>query len=190
MNFVKTVKIPEERVAVLIGRSGSIKAEIEKRCHVELDIDGQTGQVKIRAKGDIDIVQPFKAVEIVTAIGRGFSPENALRLLEVDNTLHIVDIREFAGKSSSNIERIKGRIIGEKGRSRRNMENLTNTLISVYGKTVSIIGEPSQLRMAIDAVSSISKGSVHGAVYSKLEAINRRRREERMKLWEERDVVN
>ena len=190
MNFEKIIKISNERIAVLIGKSGNVKTEIEDRCCVKLTIDGQTGQVTIHAAGDIDMIQPFKAVEIVTAIGRGFSPENALRLLDANNTLYVLDLREFAGKSAANIERIKGRIIGEKGRSRRNMENLTNTHISVYGKTVSIIGEPNQLKSAIDAISSISKGSTHGAVYTKLESVNRRRREDKMRLWEEQNVTN
>ena len=87
-------------------------------------------------------------MEIITAIGRGFSPERALTLIQGENALHIIDLREFTGKSSSNIERIKGRIIGEGGKARRNMENLTGALISVYGKTVSIIGDTNQLRLA------------------------------------------
>ena len=190
MNFEKIVKIPNDRIAVLIGKSGDVKTNIEKRCCVKLDIDGQSGQVTIHASGDIDAIQPFKAVEIVIAIGRGFSPENALHLLDANNTLYVIDIRQFAGKSAANIERIKGRIIGEKGRSRRNMENLTNTYISIYGKTAAIIGEPNQLKIAIDAISSISKGSTHGAVYTKLESANRRRREDKMKLWEEQNVTN
>jgi ribosomal RNA assembly protein len=102
--------------------------------------------------------------------------------------LHVIDLREFAGKSNANVERIKGRIIGEGGRARRNMENLSGTHISVYGKTVSIIGDSSKLRLAVDAISSISNGSMHGAVYTKLEAANRRDKQERMKLWEDQDV--
>jgi ribosomal RNA assembly protein len=68
------------------------------------------------------------------------------------------------------------------------MENLSGTHISVYGKTVSIIGDASKLRLAVDAISSISSGSMHGAVYTKLEAANRRDKQEKMKLWEDQDV--
>jgi ribosomal RNA assembly protein len=107
-----------------------------------------------------------------------------------ENTLHVIDLREFAGKSSANVERIKGRLIGESGKARRNMENLTGTLISVYGKTVSIIGDPNKLRLTVDAISSISNGSMHGAVYNKLEAANRRGKQEKMKLWEDQNVFD
>ena len=185
MSFEKLVRIPNDRIAVLIGKSGNIKSKIERLCYVSLNIDGDTGEILIKSKGDVEKIQPFKAMEIVTAIGRGFSPENALTLLKGENTLHIIDLREFAGKSNANVERIKGRIIGEGGRARRNMENLSGTHISVYGRTVSIIGDASKLRSTIDAISSISGGSMHGAVYSKLEAVNRKEKQEKMKLWED-----
>jgi ribosomal RNA assembly protein len=68
------------------------------------------------------------------------------------------------------------------------MENLSGTHISVYGRTVSIIGDSSKLRVAVDAISAISSGSMHGAVYTKLEAVNRKEKIERMQLWEDQDV--
>ena len=185
MSFEKLIRISNDRIAVLIGKSGNVKSKIEQLCHVSLDIDGNTGEVLLKSLGDVEKIQPFKAMEIVTAIGRGFSPENALTLLKGENTLHVIDLREFAGKSNANVERIKGRIIGEGGRARRNMENLSDTHISVYGRTVSIIGDSSKLRIAVDAISSISSGSLHGTVYSKLEAANRQAKQEKMKLWED-----
>ena len=188
MSFEKILRIPNERIAVLIGKSGSIKSKIEQLCYVTLDIDGESGEVFIKSNGDVESIQPFKAMEIVTAIGRGFSPDNAMSLLKGENALHVTDLREFAGKSNANIERIKGRIIGEGGKARKNMENLTGTYISVYGKTVSIIGDTSKLKLAVDAISSISNGSIHGAVYNKLEAANRKNKREKMQLWENQDV--
>ena len=187
MIFEKLIRIPSERIAVLIGKSGNVKAKIEQSCYVTLDIDGETGEVLIKSKDDIEKVEPFKAMEIVTAIGRGFSPENAMTLTVGENSLHVINLKEFVGKSSANIERIKGRLIGEGGKARRNMENLSGTLISVYGKTVSIIGNPTKLRLAVDAISSISNGSMHGAVYTKLEAANRRGKKEKMQLWEDQN---
>ena len=160
MSFEKLIRIPNDRIGSLIGKS----------------------------TGDVEKMQPFKAIEIVTAIGRGFSPENAMTLLDGENTLHVIDLREFVGKSNANVERIKGRIIGEGGRARKNMENLTNTHISVYGRTVSIIGDSSKLRLAVDAISALSSGGMHGAVYDKLESANRRTKQEKMKLWEDQDV--
>jgi ribosomal RNA assembly protein len=188
MSFEKIVRIPVDRVGALIGRSGRVKSQIEKNCSVKLDIDSESGEIEISSAGSIDQIQPFKAVEIVTAIGRGFSPEKAMTLIKEENSLHVIDLRDFAGKSPQQIERIKGRIIGEGGRARANMENLTSTSICVYGKTVSIIGEPHHIKMAISAITSISSGSKHGSVYGKLEANKRKEKMARMQLWENDDV--
>ena len=157
-------------------------------CIRDRDIDSEGGEVMITTKKLTEDIEPFKAVEIVSAIGRGFSPENAMRLLSGENSLHIIDLREFAGKSPDQIERVKGRIIGEGGTARLNIENLTNALITVYGRTVGIIGEPNQLRLAVDAISSLSSGSMHGPVYTKLESARRREKAEKAQLWEDQDV--
>ena len=188
MSFEKLIKIPNERIGVLIGKSGKTKKIIEDECSVELDIDSNGGEVLVKSEKISEKFQPFKAMEIVTAIGRGFSPENSLRLLKGENSLHVIDLREFAGKSTDQIERIKGRIIGEGGKARLNIENLTNASVTVYGRTVAIIGEPNQLRLAVDAISSLSNGSMHGPVYTKLESARRREKADKAKIWEDQDV--
>ena len=188
MTFEKLIRIPVDRIGALIGKSGQIKSKIEKTCSVTLEIDSESGETMISGNGKIDDIQPFKAMEIVTAIGRGFSPENAMQLLKGENTLHVIDLREFVGKSTTQIERIKGRIIGEGGKARINMENLSGTKISVYGRTVAIIGSPTQLKLAVNAISSLSGGSMHGSVYNKLETARRKDKLEKLRLWENQDV--
>ena len=188
MSFEKLIRIPVDRIGVIIGKSGKTKHQIEKKCHVDLNIDSETGEVIITSEKIDGNISPFKAVEIVSAMGRGFSPENSLRLLRGENSLHIIDLREFGGKSPDQIERIKGRIIGENGTARLNMENLTGATISVYGRTVGIIGEPNQLRLAVDAIASLCSGSMHGPVYNKLEAARRKEKADKALLWENQDV--
>ena len=188
MSFEKLIRIPSDRIGALIGKSGEAKSKIEQACSVKLEIDSESGETLISGTGKIDDIQPFKAMEIVMAIGRGFSPEKAMQLLKGENSLHVIDLRDFVGKSSSQIERIKGRIIGEGGKARSNMENLSGTSISVYGRTVSIIGSPTQLKLAVNAISSLSGGSMHSSVYSKLESARRRNKLEKLQLWENQNV--
>ena len=111
-----------------------------------------------------------------------------MMLLNGTNTLHVMDLQQLVGKSSSKLERIKGRIIGEDGAARRNIENLSKTAISIYGKTVSVIGEPTHLKLAIDAIESLLSGSMHGYVYKKIEAGRRQEKFARLQLWENQDV--
>ena len=190
MSFEKSVLIPLDRIGALIGKAGKVKSKIEKACSVKIMISSQTGEIMINGTGKVEEMLPFKAVEVVMAIGRGFSPEKAIRLLQGENALHVIDLREFAGKSSSNIERIKGRIIGEGGRVRQNIEELSGTNISVYGRTVAIIGEGNQLKHAVDAIASLSNGSTHGSVYNDLQEARRREKLERMQLWENGNVFD
>ena len=188
MSFEKLIRIPQDRVGVLIGKSGKTKSEIEETCSVKLDIDSKNGEVQVSGKVVDEQFRIFKAMEIVTAIGRGFSPEKAMRLLKGENTLHVINLREFGGKSTEQLERFRGRIIGDGGKARINMENLSNTNITVYGRTVSIIGEPTQLKLAIDAIESLLSGSMHGYVYKKIEFARRQEKFAKLQLWENQDV--
>ena len=188
MSFEKLIRIPEDRVGVLIGKSGQTKLKIEQTCSVKLDIDSKNGEVQVLGKVTDKKFQVFKALEIVTAIGRGFSPEKAMRLLKGENTLHVINLRDFGGKSTEQLERFRGRIIGDGGKARINMENLSNSNITVYGKTVSVIGEPTQLKLAVDAIESLLSGSMHGRVYKKIEFARRQEKFARLQLWENQDV--
>lgn len=159
------IKIPHERIGVLIGPNGSIKNKIMKNTKTLIDVDSHEGEVIVEGEGE----NFFKAVSIVKAIGRGFSPERAFELLKADNLLHIINLPEIVGNNSSNQEAKRGRVIGKKGIARREIEKKTNSLISVYGKTVAIISSPSNLESAINAVTMLLEGAQHETVEHFLE---------------------
>lgn len=189
MMYAKSLRIPSDRIGVLIGRRGQSKRDIEEACGVSVTVDSDTGEVLIEsATDDIALLRPFVATDIITAIGRGFSAKNAMMLLSEENRLHVINLRQFAGKSKAALMRIRSRIIGEGGRVRLNIERLGNTKISVYGKTVSVIGKQRDLRAVVAAIDSILSGGVHAVAYGRLEAANRRRKVERMNLWEGQNV--
>lgn len=185
MSFMQTVKVPVDRVGALIGKGGKVKDTIEKSCGVKLDIDSEYGNVTIKNAAKPEEMLPFKAVEIVTAIAKGFSPQRANRLLEEEMVLYVQDLKEFVGKSSNALERIKGRIIGVDGKARKNMEQLSGAYISVYGHSVAMIGSSEEIRLANEAVTMLAKGSLHKSVYSMLQEARRRSKLERVKLWED-----
>lgn len=51
---------------------------------------------------------------------------------------------------------------------------MTGTHVSIYGKTVSIIGDMEHLQIAKEAVEMILDGARHKTVYSFLERKNKR----------------
>jgi len=181
-----TAVIPKDRVGVLVGPSGTVKSTIEEKLFVDLKIDSPSGAGEIGVEPDApDPSGALQAKDIVLAIGRGFSPERAFRLFSEDNTLDIIDLHDFFGKNEAEIRRVDGRIIGREGKTRKILEELTGTAISVSGHTVSIIGGYEAVTMAKDALEKLIKGRQHGTVYKFL----RRRRQEIKKekalgLWE------
>lgn len=184
MSYEQMVKIPVDRVAALIGKKGESKKHLEEACRVSLDINGETGEVVVKSIS-VEEGDPFKAMSVVEAVGRGFSPHRAIRLLDPEVTLDVLDLRDFAGKSQNSLERIKGRIIGLNGRSRSVIEELTKCYISVYGRTVAIIGEPTEVKLAKDAIDMLASGSRHRSVYNMLQRARTKRKMDRMLLWED-----
>jgi len=185
MSFEQTIKVPRDRIGALIGKSGKVKSMIEEACGVKLHIDSEYGDVTVRNSAKPEDMQPFKAVEIVTAIAKGFSPQRANRLLEGESVLHIIDLREFVGKSGSALERIKGRIIGVDGKARKTMEQLAGTYISIYGHSVAVIGNSDEIRLTNEAVAMLAHGSMHKSVYNMLQEARRKAKMEKIKLWED-----
>jgi ribosomal RNA assembly protein len=161
------IKIPEERIGVLVGPSGSMKKLIEDKTKTELVVDSETGTVSITSAEDP--LSAMRVMDLVRAIGRGFSPERALVLLDDEMLmLDVLDLSKMVG-TKSDMARIKGRIIGKDGKTREIMERLSGAKVSVYGKTVALLGYPEQIRVARAAIEMLMEGAPHGNVYSFLE---------------------
>jgi ribosomal RNA assembly protein len=180
------IKIPKDRIGALVGPDGHVKAAIEKKLSVSLEIDSESGNVQIMlAPTADDPTVLFRSREVVTAIGRGFSPDHAFRLLNDDETvLEVIDLRETVGRSQSDLKRLKGRVIGKEGKTRRIIEELSEANISVYGHTISIIGQADQAAIAREAVRMLIRGSLHGTVYRFLHKKRRELKKKRLELWE------
>lgn len=165
--MIEHIKIPLDRVAVLVGPAGKTKELIEEKTTAEINIDSHSGDVEIM--GPKDPIKGLRAKEVVQAIARGFSPEKAFMLFDDDLLMfETIDVSEIA-RSEKDLARIKGRIIGRGGKTREVFEDLTETRISVYGKTISLIGYPEQNAVARAGIDMLLKGSTHGPVYKFLE---------------------
>jgi len=183
MSFEQVVRIPVERVGAVIGKEGGTKKFLEEEMGVKLNVDSKEGLVTV--KGDSALkTDPFSATRVIEAIARGFSPQRARRLLDDGTVLEVIDLRDYAGRSANSLERIRGRVIGLKGKSRRVIEELTDCYLSIFGRTVAIIGEADEVRLASDAVRSLATGSQHKTVYTTLQKARTKRKMERMFLWE------
>lgn len=180
------VRIPKERVGVLVGPDGKVKAYIEEKLNVELQIDSEQGDVTILlASNASDPSLIFRAKDVVTSIGRGFAPEHAFRLVRDEEAVFdFIDLRAIFGRSESDIKRVKGRIIGMDGKTRRIIEELTSADVVVYGHTVGIIGTFDQANAARGAIQMLIDGSQHHTVYRFLANKRRELKKQRLELWQ------
>ncbi|HDP74193.1 MAG TPA: RNA-processing protein [Candidatus Woesearchaeota archaeon] len=164
-SYSDEVRIPKERVAVLIGKKGSEKKELEQAGNSRLQVDSKEGFVRISSKDPVRVMQMH---DVVLAVGRGFNPQIARLLFKTDYVLEVLDIEAYSRSKNKSI-RLKGRVIGEEGKARRIIEELTETYISVFGKTISIIGQAYNVSICRRAVESLLSGSPHSSVYFWLE---------------------
>ncbi len=175
------LRLPKERVGVAIGPGGEVKREIERRSGTKITLDSETGEATIQS--DENPLGILQARDILNAVARGFSAERALRLFDEDNYLEIIDIRDLIGRSEKALVRLKGRVIGEGGKTRRIIEETTGVCMSIYGKNIALIGIPEQLSVAREAIEMLLRGVPHSAVYRFLERKRRELKKRAMDIW-------
>ncbi len=176
MDLIEIVKIPKDRIAVLIGKNGSGKKKIETLTETKISIDSKNGEIQVRTEAK-NSTNFYSTLNIVKGIGRGFSPENALLLIDSDYYLDLINLEDEVGHSEKAVFQKKGRIIGTNGKTRSEIEEKTDCFISIYGKTVAIIGKPEKVEIAREAIEMILHGASHDTVYHFLKKKNLQEKE-------------
>ncbi len=155
-----SVKIPEKRIKELRKHLRKVEELTNTKILIkddEIEIEGE------------DSLNVFKTKTILKAFGRGFDIETSLNLLDDDYRFELIDIREYAGKSENRQKELKGRVIGKKGRIKSLIEEVTETKISVYGKTIGIIGKWDRVQIAREAIELLLQGKMFETLYRFLE---------------------
>jgi len=162
-----------------------VMGELRRRLGVRLTLDEGNSRVLIEAEGEGDAANVLRARDIVRAIAIGFSPQDALQLLDEDYVLVVVDVRQAVGDKENHLRRVLGRVIGENGRARRTLEEITGTRIVVNDRgLVGIIGDYERSQIAKHGVELLVQGRMHATVYRRLESMMRElKRRESTELW-------
>lgn len=151
------ISIPKDRINLLKKTKGW-KEQLKEFLDVDVDI-----REDLIINGDV--LQVIRAKEILRAFGRGFDFQDSLDLLDEEYFLEMISINEFTGKSKDRQVTLKGRVIGKEGRTKRMIEESADVKIAIYGKTVSVIGKPRNIKIAENAIEMILSGSEHNSVY-------------------------
>jgi ribosomal RNA assembly protein len=144
------------------------KDKIERELKVKISNQGRNIFIDGPAENE------YLTLRIIEAINLGFSLEKALSLKNEEMILHIINIRDVTRRKD--LERIRARLIGSQGKTKNNMENLSDCLISIHDNMVGIIGEIGCINETIIAVKLIIQGSKQGNVYTRLEKKKKERR--------------
>jgi ribosomal RNA assembly protein len=147
-------------------RRGVINKKVCNTLKEELNVDCVINDNAAELDGEG--LELMTAKNIAKAIGRGFSPVRAYRLLDEDVQFEIFDMARF---NDARIKAVKSRVIGTKGKTRNMIEECTGAFVSVYGKTISVIGNPEELKNASKAIEMLINGSEHKTVYRFLEQV-------------------
>ncbi|MEI6797113.1 MAG: KH domain-containing protein [Methanomassiliicoccales archaeon] len=163
---MQVIRVPKDRVGVLIGKEGETRRMLERQTGMRFQIDTE-GEVSFDDSRATDPLLPLKVLDLIKAIGRGFSPERAIRLLGEDEYFDVIDIDEYVSKRPEQLSRARARVIGSGGNSERTRFHCARSAVVVRSSGNSNSPSITQLRPAISGiglttshmVSSICAGS-------------------------------
>ncbi|NCO84683.1 MAG: hypothetical protein COW47_01750 [Candidatus Huberarchaeum crystalense] len=162
--YEEIIVFDEKRAATIIGNKGETKAKIEKITHTVIEIN--KGIAKISGK---DILNIETAVNILSAISIGFTPNNAIKLKELDVFLTQIS---FKHKNKNRQKVIAGRIIGKQGKIRKKIEVLCDVALLINTSKAYIIGSAKNTGLAKNTIEQIINGSKHRAVINWLQEVS------------------
>lgn len=153
--MIDFVRIPEDRMK-LLKADPRIQKKLTEMCDCKFNL---AEDVEIDSDDSLKI---FRAKEVLKAFGRGFYIDDALALLDESFYLEVIEI---GSKLKDRITVLKGRVIGKEGRTKKIIEKISQAKLSIYGKTISIIGRWDEVQVAKEAIDLILSGSMHSTVY-------------------------
>lgn len=150
-------KIICEKIARIIKN----KKKLEEKLKVKISNRGK--EVTITGKPEDEYV----AEKVIDALEFGFPFSVAMEIKEQDDIFEIINIKDHTKRKD--LERIRARIIGKKGKTLKTLTTLTQCHFEIKDNHVGIVGDPEYIKNAQEAVIALIKGSKQSNVYAHLE---------------------
>lgn len=109
----------------------------------------------------------YIAEKVILALDFGFPFSVAMEIKTEDLMTEMVNIKEYT--KQKDLARVRGRIIGTNGKILKTISELSNCHLELKDNKIAIIGHPELIRIAREAIISITKGTKPGNVYAYLE---------------------
>lgn len=149
----------------ILGKKGKNIGKIEKSLSCKMHLDKNKEITIQSSKGRAD--QEYFVEEVLDALSLGFDIETALLLQDVDYSLKVIDLKNYA--RGSRLKVISGRIIGKEGKAKRVIQELSNCKIVISDHKIGIIGKTEDIEIASKAIEKIIRGAPHRNVFKFLE---------------------
>ena len=82
--------------------------------------------------------------------------------------MDVIDLKEISN-SRDNMTRVKGRIIGEGGKTKKIIQEYTGVSVVISGHYITLLGNYEQIPIAKKALELLVKGREHSTVYRYLD---------------------
>jgi len=176
---IRKVRVPRNRITPLRENWMRIYTPIVEQLKLQIRMNLPAACVELRTSNQTaDIAYLQKAVDFVTAFTLGFSLEDSIALLRMDDlyidSFKLQDVKMLVNE---HIPRAIGRVAGKDGKTKFTIENVTRTRIVVADNNIHILGSFSNIQIARDAICDLILGSPPGKVYAKLRTIAGRMKE-------------
>lgn len=109
----------------------------------------------------------YEAEKIIEALEFGFPYSTVLLLKDGEYIFEIINIKHYTTRKD--LARIKGRIIGAKGKTLKTLSHLTKCYFEIKDNCIGIIGDPEYIKNAQEAIIHLIKGAKQANIYSYLE---------------------
>ena len=143
-----------------LARITKNKKKLEKELEVKISNRGK----EVYIEGDAE--KEYLAEKVILALDFGFPFSDALRITK-DDDFEIINIKDYTHRK--NLEKVRGRIIGTKGKNLSILCKLTGCCFEMKDNNVGIVGPPECMKNAQDAIISLAQGAKHGNVYKGIE---------------------
>jgi len=134
------------------------KKILEKKLNIKITNRGK--EISIEGKPEDEYI----AEKVIDALNFGFPFSHAISIKENDFIFEIICIKDHTKRKD--LERIRARIIGTKGKTLKTLSNLTQCYFELQDNNVGIIGPPENIKNAQEALTYLIKGSKQSNVYN------------------------
>jgi len=147
------------------------EAEELTLCNVEIDKQNLRAIIKAKdLKSDI-----LKMRDFLISLSHGIDEENAFKIIKYDMILYIINLKNIFD-SKDDIKRILGRIIGENGKIKQKISEITECSIYIDNSNIVLIGSFEDVEYAKQAIQILVDGSPHSRLFKFLDKVAREKR--------------